>query len=147
MLNRAFAGAPAIPSLGRALLALLLYLAVATAFAELSGIRVDELPTEAREMLARIRAGGPFNGARDGIPFNNRERLLPPRPRGYYHEYTVPTPGKSNRGARRIVTGSGVDEIFYTDDHYQSFRRVRVADDARRSGSDSAPASAKARRR
>ncbi|MGW4779845.1 ribonuclease domain-containing protein [Streptomyces filamentosus] len=92
-------------------------------------VRESELPPEARTTLARIRAGGPFPYAKDGTVFSNFERILPPRKRGYYHEYTVRTPGERDRGARRIVTG-GEGERYYTDDHYESFREV-VADEAR----------------
>lgn len=83
-----------------------------------------DLPPEARRTLELIRAGGPFPYRKDGTPFMNRERLLPEKPRGYYREYTVPTPGARDRGARRIVTGRG-GEFYYTDDHYRSFRRIR----------------------
>jgi ribonuclease T1 len=55
--------------------------------------------------------------------FRNRERRLPNRPRGYYREYTVETPGHSDRGARRIVVGRQ-GEMYYTDDHYRRFRRI-----------------------
>ena len=107
----------------RALLALALALAVAIpAFAQEIG--AGELPAEARETLALIEAGGPFPYRQDARVFSNRERLLPPRPRGYYREYTVQTPGSRDRGARRIVTGEG-GERYYTDDHYRSFRRIR----------------------
>ncbi|GGN71231.1 hypothetical protein GCM10011579_047370 [Streptomyces albiflavescens] len=82
-----------------------------------------QLPAEARQTLALIDRGGPFPYARDGIVFGNFERLLPKQPRGYYHEYTVKTPGERDRGARRIVTGQG-GEIYYSDDHYKSFRAV-----------------------
>ncbi|MFG3193271.1 ribonuclease domain-containing protein [Streptomyces omiyaensis] len=92
-------------------------------------VREAELPPEARETLALIRAGGPFPYARDGVVFSNFERILPRRERGHYHEYTVRTPGERDRGARRIVTG-GDGERYYTDDHYESFREV-VADGAR----------------
>jgi ribonuclease T1 len=91
-------------------------------------IALADLPGEAREVYARIRAGGPFRYARDGVVFGNRERMLPEKPRGYYHEYTVPTPGERSRGARRIVCGSTQtkpDDCFYTNDHYRSFRRIR----------------------
>jgi len=94
-------------------------------------MRVAELPPEGRRTLAAIHAGGPFASRRDGVVFGNRERLLPRRPRGYYAEYTVPTPGAQNRGARRIIAGRGSTddfrnsgEYYYTDDHYQSFRRI-----------------------
>ena len=87
-------------------------------------IAVSQLPPEARETLMLIRQGGPFPYARDGIVFSNREGLLPGRPRGYYREYTVPTPGAHNRGARRIIAGGG-GEYWYTADHYRSFQRIR----------------------
>jgi guanyl-specific ribonuclease Sa len=89
-------------------------------------VRADTwLPAEAVETLALIEAGGPFPYRRDGVTFENRERLLPAKPRGYYREYTVPTPGARDRGARRIVAGGDPPEVFYyTADHYRSFRRV-----------------------
>ncbi|MGE5140311.1 MAG: ribonuclease domain-containing protein [Rudaea sp.] len=86
-------------------------------------IRTADLPAQARDTLALIRAGGPFPYRQDGIVFQNRERLLPLEPGGYYHEYTVRTPGASDRGARRIITGSG-GELYYTADHYASFQRI-----------------------
>lgn len=95
-------------------------------------IAVAELPAEARDTLSLIRRGGPFRYRQDGTVFGNRERLLPAKERGYYREYTVPTPGAKDRGARRIIAGSGSGsdartsgEYFYTDDHYNSFRRIK----------------------
>jgi ribonuclease T1 len=85
------------------------------------------LPYEAQITLDRIRTGGPFAYSRDGVVFGNRERLLPPRTYGYYHEYTVPTPEARTRGARRIVCGGApraVSECYYSDDHYRSFRKI-----------------------
>ena len=91
----------------------------------------SDLPVEARQTLDLIAQGGPFPYKQDGVVFGNRERLLPQQPRGYYREYTVRTPGSRDRGARRIVAGSGrtgdvrtSGEYWYTDDHYASFRRV-----------------------
>ena len=85
------------------------------------------LPPEAVATLEQIERGGPFPYDRDGSVFQNRERHLPDQPRGYYHEYTVATPGARDRGARRIVTGGQPPEVYYyTDDHYRSFRRVEV---------------------
>ncbi|MFI1616814.1 ribonuclease domain-containing protein [Streptomyces lydicus] len=86
-------------------------------------VEVGELPVQARDTLRLIDAGGPFPYAQDGTVFGNREGLLPRHPRGYYHEYTVPTPGAPDRGARRLVTGEG-HETYYTQDHYRSFRAV-----------------------
>ena len=94
----------------------------------LSEVALADLPREAREVHALIHKGGPFQFDRDGVVFGNRERLLPAKPRGYYHEYTVRTPGVKSRGARRLVCGgpaSAPDVCYYTDDHYQSFRRIR----------------------
>jgi ribonuclease T1 len=82
------------------------------------------LPPEGRQTLVLIKQGGPFPYRKDGTVFQNREGLLPAQPRGYYREYTVPTPGASNRGARRIVAGRGGD-YWYTADHYRSFLRIR----------------------
>ena len=86
-------------------------------------IAASELPREGRETLRLIHRGGPFPYDRDGITFQNRELILPAQPRGYYAEYTVPTPGESDRGARRLVAGDGGD-VYFTDDHYRSFRQV-----------------------
>lgn len=112
-----------------ALLAAALLVAAAPARAYVDErVAADRLPAEARETLALIRRGGPFPHAKDGTVFHNREGLLPRRPRGYYTEYTVRTPGARNRGARRIVAGgdpSITTEFWYTEDHYRSFRRIR----------------------
>ncbi|MEU9355494.1 ribonuclease domain-containing protein [Streptomyces griseoloalbus] len=96
----------------------------APAWAEgMATVREADLPAEARRTLTHVDAGGPFPYERDGAVFGNFEGLLPQRPRGYYHEYTVRTPGSADRGARRIVTGRG-RETYYTDDHYASFTAV-----------------------
>lgn len=86
-------------------------------------VRVGELPVAARETLALVDRGGPFPYDKDGTTFNNFERVLPDRAGGYYREYTVPTPGERDRGARRLVVGDDGD-VYYTDDHYRSFRQV-----------------------
>lgn len=94
----------------------------------LGEIASSELPAEGRRTLALIAARGPFPFDRDGVVFGNRERILPDRPRGYYHEYTVRTPGARNRGARRIVCGGEpgfTRDCYYSDDHYQTFMRIR----------------------
>ena len=99
-----------------------------TPAADAPAITLADLPKEARAVDAAIRQGGPFRYERDGVVFRNFEKLLPVKPRGYYHEYTVPTPGAKNRGARRIVCGgakTAPDACWYSDDHYQSFRRIR----------------------
>ncbi|MFI5708283.1 ribonuclease domain-containing protein [Kribbella sp. NPDC051620] len=92
-----------------------------------SGLRVvaaAELPKEARQTLALIDKGGPYPYSRDGIVFGNREKILPKQSNGYYHEFTVKTPGENDRGARRIITAQS-GERYYTDDHYKSFRRIQ----------------------
>ena len=86
-------------------------------------VGIDQLPPEARHVLQLIGEGGPFPYSQDGVVFENREKLLPKEASGYYHEYTVPTPGSSDRGARRIVTGKH-GERYYTDDHYDSFKWI-----------------------
>jgi ribonuclease T1 len=91
--------------------------------AGMATVRRAALPPEARRTLALIDAGGPFPYARDGIEFENRERLLPVRAAGWYREYTVATPGADDRGARRLVAGRA-GERYYSDDHYASFRMV-----------------------
>ena len=87
-------------------------------------IHVSQLPAEAVAVLELIEKGGPFHYAKDGSVFGNREGLLPKQRRGYYREYTVRTPKVRTRGARRIVKGAA-GELFYTDDHYNSFKRIR----------------------
>jgi ribonuclease T1 len=84
-----------------------------------------QLPPEARQTLQAIQAGRPYPYRQDGTIFGNREKRLPLKPRGYYREYTVPTPGISSRGARRIVSGEK-GEFYYTQDHYNRFFRVRM---------------------
>jgi ribonuclease T1 len=86
----------------------------------LARVQLADLPAEARRTLDLIAAGGPYPYSRDGVVFQNRERQLPRRAGGYYHEYTVPTPGEADRGARRIITGQG-GERFWTPDHYTTF--------------------------
>ncbi len=86
-------------------------------------IMLAELPDEARHTLRAIKQGGPFAFPRDGVVFNNYEQVLPKRQRGYYHEYTVITPGANNRGVRRIISGE-TREYYYTADHYQTFKRI-----------------------
>jgi len=87
----------------------------------------ETLPPEARATLQLIKQGGPFPHRQDGVVFGNYEGLLPSQPRGFYHEYTVDTPGADNRGTRRIITGGNPPQVYYyTDDHYHSFRRFQV---------------------
>ena len=100
---------------------------------EIGSVALGELPPEAIQTLRLIRVGGPFPYPhKDGSVFGNFEKRLPLQPRGYYREYTVPTPGRRDRGPRRIVAGSGrggdvarSGEYYYTADHYLSFRRIR----------------------
>jgi ribonuclease T1 len=91
-------------------------------------ISAADLPKEARATLVLIKQSGPFPYEKDGIVFGNYEARLPKQKRGYYHEYTVKTPRAKNRGMRRIISGgeprtSG--EYYYTDDHYESFKKIR----------------------
>jgi ribonuclease T1 len=95
----------------------------------LAEVALADLPKEAQAVYALIGQGGPFPYDRDGVVFGNREKLLPAKPRGYYHEYTVRTPGVKNRGGRRLVCGgkkTAPDACYYTEDHYRSFRKIRT---------------------
>jgi ribonuclease T1 len=87
-------------------------------------IAAAALPAEARDTLLLIEQGGPFSFPRDGVVFGNYEERLPHHQRGYYHEYTVKTPGAHNRGARRIVCGP-LPECYYSGDHYRTFQRIK----------------------
>jgi ribonuclease T1 len=98
-----------------------------SAGADLGTVSTAQLPREAVTTLGLIGMGGPYPFEKDGSVFGNYERQLPKHRRGYYHEYTVPTPMASNRGARRIICGGALrrtDNCYYTDDHYASFRRI-----------------------
>ncbi len=117
-------------------IALLLFLTAGIAFdcvcphhaADAAEVALADLPKEARDVHALVGKGGPFPFDRDGVVFGNREKLLPAKPRGYYHEYTVRTPGVTSRGGRRLVCGGPTkapDACYYTDDHYRSFRKIR----------------------
>jgi ribonuclease T1 len=100
--------------------------AVATDGTPVSGlptVRLADLPPQAQQTLALIDRGGPFPYRQDGTVFNNAEHRLPARPTGYYHEYTVTTPGSPDRGARRLILGQRGD-LYYTADHYATFYQV-----------------------
>lgn len=91
-------------------------------------VAARDLPKEAQQTLILIKQGGPFPYPKDGSVFRNYEGVLPKQKRGYYHEFTVKTPGARNRGARRIVSGgepATSGEYYYTDDHYATFRRIK----------------------
>lgn len=92
--------------------------------AEVGKICYKKLPAEAHDTLGLIDKGGPYPYPQDGTVFENREGILPDQQQGYYHEYTVETPGSDDRGARRIVTGDKEQEDYYTADHYESFDAV-----------------------
>lgn len=87
---------------------------------------LSSLPPQAAQTWALIQRGGPFPSSHDGVVFENREHRLPGEPSGYYHEYTVPTPGSDDRGSRRLITGAH-HELYYTGDHYQTFVAVDPA--------------------
>jgi ribonuclease T1 len=87
-------------------------------------IDISGLPTEVSYTISLISSGGIFPHVQDGAEFKNREGVLPSKPSGYYKEYTVATPGASDRGSRRIVIGNG-GEKYYTDDHYASFKKIK----------------------
>ncbi len=125
-----------VPKLSAQALAVIAFVLVACALPAqarssadgIGSIALTAMPNEARSVYVAIQKGGPFKYDRDGVVFGNYEHLLPAKPRGYYHEYTVPTAGAHNRGARRIVCGgtkTPPEACYYSDDHYQSFRRIR----------------------
>jgi ribonuclease T1 len=93
-------------------------------------VALSDLPKQGQITYGLILQGGPFPYEKDGVVFGNRERQLPAQQRGYYREYTVPTPGSRDRGARRIVCGGKIRvkpvACYYTDDHYASFRQIVV---------------------
>jgi ribonuclease T1 len=91
----------------------------------LSTVTLSSLPPQARQTVSLIQRGGPFPYPHDGIVYQNLERHLPAEPSGYYHEYTVVTPGSADRGTRRIITGGG--RFYYTGDHYATFVLIRIA--------------------
>lgn len=102
-------------------------------FEQVNAVALSQLPNEAQKTYRLIQQGGPFPYAKDGVVFGNFERILPRKPRGYYHEYTVKTPrsegGDRSRGARRIVCGgdqTAANECYYSDDHYNSFKRISL---------------------
>jgi ribonuclease T1 len=91
-------------------------------------LAMASLPGPAQQTYRLVLSGGPFPYPQDGGVFGNRERLLPGKERGFYREYTVQTPGASDRGARRIICGgqrpSEPEACYYTADHYASFHRI-----------------------
>ena len=93
-----------------------------------ASVALTGLPPQGQEVMEQIRQGGPFRFEKDGTVFGNYERQLPKQRRGYYREYTVPTPGLSHRGGKRIVCGGQrpqtPDACYYTEDHYTSFRLI-----------------------
>ncbi len=91
-------------------------------FSGLPFVVLADLPPEAQDTVDLIDADGPFPYDQDGGTFGNLEGLLPDFEDGYYPEYTVETPGSPDRGARRIIAGAD-GELYWTDDHYESFAR------------------------
>ncbi|MET7601913.1 ribonuclease [Streptomyces avermitilis] len=98
-----------------------------TADAAVGSICYTKLPSQAYDTLDLIASNGPFPYSQDGVVFQNREGVLPSQSSGYYHEYTVITPGSSTRGAKRIVTGKKTQEDYYTSDHYVTFNLINFS--------------------
>jgi ribonuclease T1 len=90
-------------------------------------VALSSLPSQVTTTVRLVERGGPYPYPQDGVVFNNAERHLPSEPRGFYHEYTVPTPGLADRGARRIIAGRD-GTYYYTADHYDSFVRIAGSD-------------------
>jgi ribonuclease T1 len=96
--------------------------------AHMDTVALSQLPPEVGQTIKLVKRGGPFPYPKDGMIFGNYEKSLPVRARGYYHEYTIRTPGIRGRGARRLIVGGEPSlgaAYYYTDDHYATFRRVR----------------------
>ncbi|MBT2444700.1 ribonuclease [Streptomyces sp. ISL-36] len=123
LLSTLLLGAPATAAAGAATTAAVAPASL-SARAAVGEICYSDLPSQAHDTLRLIDAGGPFPYRQDGSVFQNREGVLPAHSTGYYHEYTVETPGSTTRGARRIVTGSSDREDYYTADHYATFDLV-----------------------
>ncbi|MBZ6472700.1 ribonuclease domain-containing protein [Streptomyces griseocarneus] len=98
--------------------------ASAPAMKVVGDICYSDLPSQAHDTIRLIDQGGPFPYPKDGTVFTNREGVLPKQSSGYYHEYTVITPGSPDRGARRVVAGKKAHEDYYTGDHYRTFDLV-----------------------
>ena len=117
------------PSLYVIALAVIIAVGIGPSFAHESSVsnsaqlRFEDLPKEAQKTQGPVKTDGPFPYKRDGVTFSNFEGRLPQKARGYYKEYTVPTPGAGDRGARRIIAGRN-GQYYYTDDHYKTFRRI-----------------------
>ena len=91
-----------------------------------TAVALSSLPPQVADTVRLIEQGGPFPyPSNDGVVFHNNEHLLPSEPDGYYHEFTVPTPGSQTRGARRMITGRD-GQYYYTGDHYETFVAVDV---------------------
>ena len=82
---------------------------------------------EIEQTFDDVEDGRPYGYEEDGGVFRNDEMLLPDRPHGYYREFTVETSGEDDRGERRLVVGRG-GEVFYTEDHYESFVPIEPED-------------------
>lgn len=118
-------GAVAAPAAAPVTFAPAVSAASSASIAAVGDICYSKLPSQAHDTLDLIEKGGPFPYDQDGTVFKNREGVLPSQSNGYYHEYTVITPGAPTRGAKRIVTGSKAQEDYYTADHYKSFDLVK----------------------
>ncbi|MET9858005.1 ribonuclease [Streptomyces smyrnaeus] len=119
-----FVGAPALTAAPASAAPTAQSVAAAPQITAVGDICESKLPPEAHDTLDLIEQGGPYPYPQDGTVFENREGILPDQSQGYYHEYTVETPGSDDRGARRIVTGEKEQEDYYTADHYESFDLV-----------------------
>jgi guanyl-specific ribonuclease Sa len=98
--------------------------ATATPTAHLRTVALSALPAQADQIVDLIAAGGPFPYPHDdGAVFHNAEHRLPMHADGWYREYTVPTPGSPDRGARRIIRGRD-GTLYWTADHYETFAIV-----------------------
>jgi RHS repeat-associated protein len=92
------------------------------------------LVPEAKTVLEQIRTGAPTRYPKhDAVDYFNLNGYLPQSKKGNrYLEYTVPDPGSTDRGPRRLVLGglssTGPKNVYYTGDHYVTFKKVIFSD-------------------
>ena len=82
-----------------------------------------------REARALGWQGGPLESYAPGKSiggdrFGNYEGQLPPLNGGFYKECDIDTRGRP-RGAKRLVFTNKGQRIYYTEDHYRTFKEVK----------------------
>ena len=124
---------PAFPLLLAITLMTMLAIGYSFLHDEVSECGPSQVPEEAFSLIDDIHSNSPLTyPATDGGHFGNYESILPEEHSNYYREYTVPTPGRTGRGERRLVTGGGTpqdpDVYYYNWDHYGTLCEIPEAD-------------------